>query len=180
MKRITVVFSSPRKSGNSDSLAEEFIKGALSTGNEVNKIIIRDLSINGCLGCEYCYESNGRCSQNDDMVRIYEVLEKTDVIVFATPIYYQGFPSQLKAFVDRLYVMENRQFPIKEACLLATYASKGIEMAEMTILYYNKLIEYHGWSDIGVLTIDKLDEKSDILMNTEALAAAYRLGEAIH
>ena len=36
-----------------------------------------------------------------------------------------GFPAQLKAVVDRLYVTENRSFPITGAVLLATYAIQG-------------------------------------------------------
>ena len=38
MKKVLVISSSPRKGGNSDSLADSFIKGAKESGNEVTKI----------------------------------------------------------------------------------------------------------------------------------------------
>ena len=59
MKRILVLASSPRKNGNSDKLANAFAEGACEAGHEVKVVYIRDLKINGCVGCEYCYEHEG-------------------------------------------------------------------------------------------------------------------------
>lgn len=174
-KRITVFMASPRKNGNSDKLANAFIKGAENANNCVNIIVIRDYNINGCIGCEYCYEHNGECSQKDDMQRVYSILETTDVVVFATPIYYQSFPAQLKAVIDRFYVTENREFPIKGAVLLATYATAGKEMSKQTEGYFQCLIDYHDWENKGVITVDSLDEKNDIVGN-DALLRAEQLG----
>lgn len=175
-KRITIFMSSPRSDGNSDKLAKAFAFGASNSGNIVNFIVLRNYHINGCLGCEYCYEHNGNCVQNDDMQQIYKMLEKTDIIVFATPIYYQGFPSQLKAVVDRLYVTENRKFPINGAILLATYATPGKEMSILTIQYYKTLIDYLKWENKGIITVSSLDEKNDIEGNI-SLLQAEKLGE---
>lgn len=175
MKRITIFLSSPREDGNSDKLAKAFINGAKSASHKVNIVIIREQKINGCLGCEYCYANHGECIQQDDMQDIYHLLEETDVVVFATPIYYQGFPSQLKAVVDRLYVSENRAFPITESILLATYATPGYEMSEQTTSYFKCLINYHGWKNRGIIMVSGLDERDDIVGNS-ALDRAFDLG----
>lgn len=175
MSKITVFLSSPRENGNSDKLASAFIEGAKFSNNVVNVFPIRDSHINGCLGCEYCYEHNGECAQKDDMQNVYKLLEETDVIVFATPIYYQGFPSQLKAVVDRLYVSENRVFPITGAVLLATYATPGDKMSEQTLSYFKCLIGYHKWENKGIIAVSGLDERDDIIGNS-ALDKAYELG----
>ncbi|WP_304960448.1 flavodoxin family protein [Thomasclavelia cocleata] len=164
-KRITVIFSSPRKNGNSDKLAKAFILGAKQGGNYINEVIIRNSKIRGCIGCEYCYEHQGECVQKDDMQKVYSTLEKTDLIVFATPIYYQSFPSQLKALIDRLYVTENRNFPISGSVLLATYATPKKGMDKLTIDYYKSLADYHNWEDKGIFTVSGLDEKDDIIGN---------------
>ena len=37
-KKVLIISSSPRKGGNSDLLCDEFMKGALEAGNEVEKI----------------------------------------------------------------------------------------------------------------------------------------------
>lgn len=177
-KTITVFMASPRKNGNSDKLASAFIKGSQNAGNKVNTVIIRELQINGCIGCEYCYEHNGECYQKDDMQSVYTMLESTDIVVFATPIYYQGFPAQLKAVIDRLYVTENRDFPITGAILLATYATPGKDMSKQTEEYFKCLINYHGWEDKGIITVSSLDEKDDIVGN-EALIQAEHLGAIV-
>ena len=39
-KKVLVISTSPRKGGNSDALAEEFVKGAKEAGNEVVKICL--------------------------------------------------------------------------------------------------------------------------------------------
>ena len=175
-KNITVFMASPRENGNSDKLAEAFIKGTRNAGNNVKIVEIRNYHINGCIGCEYCYEHNGECVQMDEMQLIYKVLETTDILVFATPIYYQSFPSQLKAVIDRLYITENKELPITGAVLLATYATPGVEMSRLTVDYFKSLINYHNWDNKGILTVSSLDEKNDIVGN-DSLLQAERLGK---
>lgn len=175
-KNITVFMASPREKGNSDKLAEAFIKGTRNAGNHVKIVVIRNYHINGCIGCEYCYEHSGECVQMDDMQLIYKVLETTDILVLATPIYYQSFPAQLKAVIDRLYITENKELPITGAVLLATYATPGEEMSKLTVEYFKSLIDYHNWENKGILTVSSLDEKDDIVGN-DSLLQAERLGE---
>lgn len=136
------------------------------------------MRINGCIGCEYCYEHNGECIQKDDMQIVYSYLEKSDVIVFATPIYYQSFPSQLKALIDRLYVTENRKFSVCEAILLATYASIGDEMSKELCRYFRVLIDYMEWREAGIIVESGLDEVNDI-EGKDVLIKAKELGRNI-
>jgi multimeric flavodoxin WrbA len=176
MKKIVVIYGSPRRNGNSDKLGKAFVEGAREAGNIVNEFYARDLKINGCIGCECCYENGGECVQNDDMQKILKELYLTDILVFVTPIYYQSFTSQLKAIVDRLYVSENKPFAISEAVLLATYASHGEEMHLLTKQYYNALVDYHGWKNSGEMYVSDMDDKTDIDQHV-ALAQAYTLGQ---
>lgn len=175
---VTVLIASPRANGNSEKLANYFIKGCEMQGFKVNPIVIREKNIFGCNGCEYCYDHYGECCIKDDMQIIYKLLGTTNVLVFATPIYYQSFPSQLKAVIDRLYVTENKTLPITGAILLATYATKGEEMSTLTREYYRTLISYHGWHNFGEIMVDNMDEKNDILNHT-ALNLAYELGKTL-
>jgi len=50
-KKVLVLAGSPRKGGNSDRLCDEFIKGALESGHEVEKIYVCDKKINFCTAC---------------------------------------------------------------------------------------------------------------------------------
>ena len=49
-KKVLILSSSPRRGGNSDTLCDEFMRGAMESGNEVEKIFLRDKIINYCTG----------------------------------------------------------------------------------------------------------------------------------
>lgn len=101
-KKVLIISSSPRKGGNSDTLCDNFMKGAQETGNQVQKIFLKDKSINYCKGCGYCTSNdyNG-CSQKDDMSEILDLIINSDVIVMATPVYFYTMCGQLKTLIDR-------------------------------------------------------------------------------
>ncbi len=44
-KNILILSSSPRRGGNSDTLCDEFMRGAIESGNHVEKIFLRDKDI---------------------------------------------------------------------------------------------------------------------------------------
>ena len=50
-KNILVISASLRNGSNSDMLADEFMRGALESGNKAEKINLRSKSINFCKGC---------------------------------------------------------------------------------------------------------------------------------
>jgi len=99
-KKILVVSSSPRKGGNSDVLCDEFIRGAKDTGKDAEKLFLRDYKINYCTGCGVCNNTH-KCVQKDDMAVLLDKMVESDVIVFATPIYFYSVCAQLKTFIDR-------------------------------------------------------------------------------
>nr|HPO28241.1 flavodoxin family protein [Petrotogaceae bacterium] len=99
-KYILVISASPRKGGNSDTLCDEFIRGAKDNGHITEKIFLKDRKINYCMGCGVC-NSTHRCVQKDDMQEILEKMVKADVIVMATPVYFYSMNAQMKTFIDR-------------------------------------------------------------------------------
>ena len=99
-KNILIISSSPRKGGNSDTLCDEFKKGAETAEHSVEKLFLRDYKINYCTGCGACYNTK-KCSQKDDMQIILDKMIKADVIVLATPVYFYTMCGQLKTMIDR-------------------------------------------------------------------------------
>ena len=71
-KKVLIISSSPRKGGNSDMLCDEFVKGALETGNEVEKIFLKEKAIHPCTGCSVCSMYGKPCPQKDDAAEIVE------------------------------------------------------------------------------------------------------------
>ena len=70
--KIIVLAGSPHKNGTSNTLVEEFMKGAENSGKEVEVIDLAHIDIHPCLGCDYC-GMDGDCVQKD---RGNEILNK--------------------------------------------------------------------------------------------------------
>lgn len=60
MKKVLVISASPRKNGNSDLLCDEFIRGAVEAGHEVEKIRLAEKNIGYCNAC-YAFRKHGKC-----------------------------------------------------------------------------------------------------------------------
>ena len=85
-KNVVILSASPRRNGNSDILCDEFMKGAIEAGNEVEKIFLIDKTVHPCTGCSVCSMYGKPCPQKDDAAEIVEKMIAADVIVMATPV----------------------------------------------------------------------------------------------
>ncbi|MDE7163813.1 MAG: flavodoxin family protein [Clostridiales bacterium] len=178
MKKVIVVSSTPRNGGNSELLAQAFIDGALSAGNQVESVIVRDINLKYCIGCMYCQDHDA-CVLNDSMNGLYEKFQNADVLVFATPIYYYSVSGQLKTFLDRLNPLYPRENKFKDVYLLATAAD------ELTSAMDGAVTAIQGWVDCfdgvsikGVIRGVGVTDKGDI-KGSGALDEAYAMGAKV-
>lgn len=113
-KHVLIVKGSPRKHGNTSTLADAFGQGARERGHSVTEIVLKDKQIGDCLGCGACQRPGGSCVQKDDMAEIYEEMKKADVICLASPVYFYTWTSLMKRMIDRTFavesVLQNKQF----------------------------------------------------------------------
>lgn len=100
-KKVLVLSASPRMGGNSDLLCDQFVKGALESGHQSEKIFLKNKKINYCTGCGHCSDRKKGCSQKDDMGEILQKMIHSDVIAMATPVYFYTMNGQMKTLIDR-------------------------------------------------------------------------------
>lgn len=131
-KKVLILSSSPRRGGNSDTLCDEFMRGAMESGNEVEKIFLRDKIINYCTGCSTCSRYNKPCPQKDDTAEILEKMIRADVIVMATPVYSYTMSAQMKTLIDRC-CGRYTEMGNKEFYFIATAAEGDRKLMERTI-----------------------------------------------
>ena len=96
-KKILIISSSPRKGGNSETLAAAFAKGAREAGHQVETVYLREKQVGFCKGCLACLKL-GHCVIRDDAVEIAAQMHDANVLVFATPVYYYCVSGQLTGF----------------------------------------------------------------------------------
>ena len=105
-KQVLVILGSPRKKGNSSTLADRISRGAKSAGAEVETLFLQDLKISPCRGCDTCQKHNSKgCAIKDDMQQIYPKLIRADAWVIASPVYWFTMSAQTKIFMDRCYAL---------------------------------------------------------------------------
>ena len=95
--------ASPRKRANTQTLIEAILGGAEEKGAKTRLVNLRELKINGCIGCEGCKKHLGKCVQKDDLTPLLDEIQEYDAIVMGTPVYWYHVTSQFKMLVDRLY-----------------------------------------------------------------------------
>lgn len=128
-KNVLIISSSPRKGGNSETLAAEFARGAQEAGNKVETVYLREKHYNFCKGCFACLKL-GRCVINDDAVEVVQKMHDADVLVFVTPVYYYSVSGQLKTMLDRANPIFDTDYAFTKAYLLASAAEDEPETVE--------------------------------------------------
>lgn len=177
-KKVLVLSGSPRKGGNSDCLADAFIRGTREAGNDAEKILICQKNVKGCLGCGACQRNGGSCIQKDDIPEIYEKLKMADAIVLASPVYFYTWTAQLKAVLDRTFAVE-RQLKGKTFYLLCAGQAPSEDYMATMLDSFRKYIgcfRGEGNKEGGYVIACGTDRPGDA-MNTPAIGKAYEMGK---
>ncbi len=177
-KKVLILSGSPRKGGNSDLLCDEFMKGALESGNEVEKIRVGEKKIGYCRACYYCRDNGGKCVIKDDMAEIIEKMIAADVLVLASPVYFYSIDAQLKALIDRT-VARWTEIKNKEFYYIATAADSEDESLERTIECmrgYADCVE--GAAEKGVIYGGGFYEAGEV-RNSPVMIKAYEMGKSV-
>jgi multimeric flavodoxin WrbA len=189
-RRIVIINGSLRANGNTDVIIKRLLDGAESTDATIKQYVLRDKNINGCKGCYYCYKNNN-CSIKDDMQEIHHEIQKSDLIILASPMYWWGVTGLMKTFIDRLYLYypkRNGHFVAGKKLLIIipmnvnekqhgpeAYISE-IEPIQTTSRYIFKRL---GMEIIDIVFYPGLSAKGDAIKNRKYLNDSYKLGQKL-
>ena len=176
--KIVVLTGSPHKNGTSNTLAREFIRGAEEAGHEVLRFDTAFLKIHPCIGCDHC-GMNGPCAFNDDMPKILDAILDSDMLVFATPIYYFGFSAQIKSAIDRFY-SRNGQIQRKhlKSVFIATAWNNDNQVMQGIEKHIEILIDYLNFDNVGMV-LAKGYGYTGASTEKYYMEEAYNLGKSI-
>ena len=184
--RILGIMGSPRIKGNTDMLFDEALKGARSQGAYVEKIIVDELEIAPCHENYGCIE-NGNCVIRDDMDSIYPKLLEADVVIIASPIFFYGLTSQIKALIDRCQALWARKYVLKQnppdtgrkGAFIAVGATRGKKLFDGSILTVKYFFQAIGVEYGEELLVPGVDKQGEIMEHPTALTQAFELGSRI-
>ncbi len=94
-------------------MTDNFTKGAIEAGANVEYIKLSKMNIKDCSGCYTCWtKTPGECIYKDDMTELRKKYREADLVVFSSPLYIFNVTGTMKTFMDRL-------LPIMEPYMLS-------------------------------------------------------------
>lgn len=174
MKNILIISSSPRKSGNSQLLCEQFKKGAEKNGHTVHIVRMMEKNIGFCRACNSCMKHDGQCILKDDMAELVELFQKADVLVLATPVYFHGISAQMKTWIDRMYPIW-QHLGTKEVYYIIS-AGSGENIVEISLGDLDGFVEHLEQYEIkGRIYATNVMEAGKVA-DTPFMEQAYKMG----
>ena len=186
--KILVVLGSPRRNGNSETLARTVVgEMEQQQTNSVEYIHLNKLKIRPCQSCGGC-EKTSVCVIRDDMDALYEKVDAADRLFLVTPVYFYGPSAQTKAFIDRFqarwsrkYLLENpfREGEDRKGYLLATAATKGEKVFDASLLIAKSFFDAINIKFGGSLVVRSVDKAGAIQNRPEEILRAAAFGHDI-
>ncbi|MCL2556280.1 MAG: flavodoxin family protein [Firmicutes bacterium] len=177
-KKILVISSSPRRGGNSETLCEQFIKGAKSVGHKCEKIALAQLHMEFCTGCGLCTDPRKKCHIKDDIALIYRKLLNADVIVLATPVYLGSMCGQMKTFIDRLCAVY-QHINYRQFYFIVSMGADSKKSADLVLKEFRAAMAcFEGSEEVGVIVGKGVEEVGDIV-GTREYREAFRIGKGV-
>lgn len=100
MINVLAIYGSHRRGQNSDMLVDKILQGIGSDGVSVEKVYASSQGIKSCTACEGCYKL-GQCVIEDEMQQVYQAIEKADIVISSSPVYFYTVASHMKKLIDR-------------------------------------------------------------------------------
>jgi len=174
--QVLAIVGSPRRGGNTEILVDEILAGASEKGALVEKIILSDLVVFPCKGCDFC-KKKGRCFRKDDMKHIEARIDQSDVLVLGTPVYWWGPTAQFKAFLDRWYGVNREIFKGKKTILAIPLEAENSINAQPLIDMFKGIMDYLGMVHVETVLAAGVYERGAVHRHPEILASARKAGQ---
>ncbi len=182
------LLGSPRKNGNSETMAKAVARGLLEHADHtVEYIHLNTLNIRPCQACGGC-NSSGHCIINDDMTVLYEKTDAADRLFFVSPVYFYGLTAQIKAYVDRCQAKWSRKYLLgqrhrsgeqRSGHLLSCASTNGDKLFEGSILAIQCVCDTLDLQYGNPLLIRNLESRTALQNKIEELSVCHDFGTQI-
>lgn len=181
--KIIGIDGSPRKDGNTEKLLKNVLSGVEEAGGETQFLKLADLTINYCRGCGTC-RASGECVMQDDMNRVIETIQQSDIVVLGSPIYAWQVSGNTKVFMDRLCQLltptyESRLNGPKKMAFVYTQGNPDADLFKPYFDYQEKVYPFLGFTLAGRIQATGTRAKDDILTQEDTLVKARSFGQKL-
>jgi multimeric flavodoxin WrbA len=188
--RIVTILGSPRKSGNTAHVLGWVEQTLKSSAHSVERINLIDLQMGPCRECMECRKQNaGVCvNDTDDVNAVLAKVIKADAFLLASPVFCWGFPSHLKALLDRMYCLvddytANPEYKTrlegKPMGLLLTSGGPEEGNAELTIRAFYAMLRFMKARPVGHLLYPFFRTSAELTAQDKSRAVEFALKLAV-
>lgn len=178
--RTVILFGSPRREGNTRQLADAFVDGVRAGRTDVRFLYLNDMNIRPCQGCLACSEK-GVCRINDDMRDITKYIMESDLVVYATPVYWSGPSAQLKLVMDRSVAFFDRDLNSrvkgKKAVTLMSCGDTDVDTCSPALDIFRRTFQGLGMEYAGHVEATGCEGKGKV--SAAALEAARQVAASL-
>jgi len=180
-RRVLIVNGAIRVKGNTDTLVSKIMEGSANTEVKVNLVTLREKRVGNCLGCYKCL-NEGICSIQDDMTELRNCIQESQLLIFASPLYWCGVTGLMKTFIDRLFFYYHPHTKIKlsgkRAIIIAPMNQRNvIYESETLVQFYNRLLNCLGIKLVDMFFFGGIMRKDDLERKPQYLEEAFNLGK---
>lgn len=182
-RSILILNGSPRKNGNSITLANKLTRGAKEAGAEVESVYLHDMDIRPCDACDFCQENEDGCVIDDDMQTLYPKLRAADAVVIATPVYWFSLSAQMKLCIDRWYAMElpsGFELAGKQLALVMAYGDTDLYTSGgINLIYTVESICRYTRLELAGIVHGTANDIGDVAKQPALMEQAFQLGQKL-
>ncbi|NLV26994.1 MAG: flavodoxin family protein [Methanomicrobiales archaeon] len=174
--RVACISGSYKKDGNTSLVIKSLVEKLENSGIpnlKIKKISLSGVRIHPCRGCEKCRKS-GKCVIKDDFHSIVKKIQKSDLIIIGSPVYFHDVCGQIKNLVDRSFSLwHEKQLRGKRVIPVAVSAELGEERTLETLRIWAQAHEMkiirsvsgHGYKPGDVKNDEQMQRLVDATIN---------------
>lgn len=177
-----VLKASPRKDGNTATLADRVVAGLQAQGQtDIREFSLHDLALRPCQACNSCLRPPyAGCVIDDGYQEVYPSFRDADILVLAAPVYWWHLCAQAKTFVDRwhsaLTFDRDHCLARKRLVLVLAYFAEDPYGVDLVVRMFESIC---GWSGMGLDVVRYHSDAQHVREAPDALARAFEFGTSL-
>lgn len=167
-----LLFASPHSGGFTARLTAQVLHELSISSDSVDAIRLYETRVKPCIDCKVCRRSP--CPFNtDDMGDILRKISTADLLICATPVYFNSVPAPFKSVIDRSQQLYTRKIllhdPVfserKKGILLTTAGSSDPVVTRGMYALFQQFFQCAGADFIGHIAVTDTDKTPDFTVN---------------
>jgi len=105
--KVLGISGSPVKKGNVENFLQKMMAHVPNENFSWEIIHLSTIDVKECLHCNYCLsrqKPDKYCAINDEAQAVFEKIEKADIIILASPVYFMRTSAKMASLIDRTRV----------------------------------------------------------------------------